>query len=236
MLFRQAEKQKRTETWKLCRLSQADLLLSGFLHRYYPLLLSWGHGPSPCLPLSPSFSLLFPITQLEREGGIALASSHIGLSTLLITFVLLMQESFPEEAAWGEEGHVPGLPLGSLWKDSQMGLNMMYFSVLGVPAHSSSTDSGSRVIMSDNIANTSSSLLFFSWLQGNQKKKRRYRLVQSRRALCRPHLKVNTNSQNHRTVIWRPQRTYRDHGVHFTLQVRKLPNALCDICKGDSYF
>lgn len=107
-----------------------------------------------------------------------------------------------------------------------MGLNMMYFSVLGVPAHSSfSTDSGSRVSMSDKIAITSSSLLF-SRLQGNQKKKGDIGLSNLEgpsmwapsEGICKFMEPQNCDMET--------METYRDHGVHFILQVRKLPNAL----------
>lgn len=118
MLFRQAEKQKgqRLE-------SSVDSLKQtcSFLVFYIvitPLLLSWGHGPSPYLPLSPSFSLLFPITQLgERRGHYGVSfPSHIGLSTLLITFVLLMPESFPEEAGLRGGRSCPRLTFGIFMK------------------------------------------------------------------------------------------------------------------------
>ena len=70
----------------------------------------------------------------------------------------------PTPSPWGQSPsprtHVLCLPWTLLQRDSQRGLDMMHFKVLGVPAHSSfSTDLGSRCSRSDRISISSSSLL-----------------------------------------------------------------------------
>ena len=63
--------------------------------------LSWGHGPPPPPPICPHpFLLCSSSSNLETEERVRVLvfPSHVSLFTSAVPFVLLMPQSFPEEA------------------------------------------------------------------------------------------------------------------------------------------